>query len=149
MSATAYGKLFIGWKQKDEFLHVQDGAHWGCINPEHVLNGSTAFCPVCGSRLKEVATMVPSPLVAHFADRRGISVEKALDLLSPYQHQLPQYWADPDSGGWILGVDVTEVSSNKWKKVTLEMMLPEVRALLIEAGMPVGAEGLYLAVWLE
>lgn len=146
MSATAFGKLFIGWWFKDEPLQVPDGKHYECYYSYHALNGSTSHCPRCGGRVIEVDTMVPSPLVANFAAKRGISIEEAMRILSPYQHKLPKSW-HTGHGGWVLGVEVVEVTSNNWDKVTPETP-PEVRGLLIEAGMPVGGESIYMAVWL-
>lgn len=147
MSSSAWGKLIVGWWFKDEPLQVTKGKHFQCYYPSHELNGSRAHCPVCGMRVDEVDTMVPSPLVERFAQKRGISVPETFEILKPYQHELPKCW-DTDSGGWVLGVVVSEVRSNQWNQIRTGMP-PEDRQLLLEAGMLEGVEEQYLAVWLS
>lgn len=149
MSATAWGKLLVGYRFPEEPLRVPDGKHWECQNyPSHDTLGSHAHCPSCGGRVHEVDTMVPSPLVANFAETRGIPIEKALEILKPYQHQLPDHWNDY-KGGWVFGAEVVpEVGSNRWTKVTPVAPLG-VLDLLVEAGMPVNGHAFYMAVWLD
>ena len=108
MSASAYAQVIYGIRLDQELLRVEDGTKWACRNNEqHKIIIGKNYCPDCGGTIRSVPNMVASKAVRDYAKAQKISLDKAIDHLSPFQYHC--YVADKDA--WVFGKQIIDAGS--------------------------------------